>query len=291
MRYTSEPKPRKHLMKRHVCVPFLIVTLLHTSVAHAGPALTKPTLEAWKTYVDRTQERINGDLKALPPPLRSDPSVLKAGKIQVQRLETKSSKGKEIEIPDGSVHHWLGAIFIPGVSLEKVVSWVQNYPQYKDYFKDVDRAEIRSHSGDTYEIFLRLKRSKLGVTAHFNTKHRAVYGPRSPGFLASISQSTEIRQIQDAGTSSEKEYPEGDDSGYLWRLNSYWRFTERDGGVIVECETIGLSRSLGWGLGLLNIFTFGKVKSIAESIASEALEQTLTDLRDGVRGGPRKNAD
>jgi hypothetical protein len=290
MRYTAEPKPRLKPMRRYGQVSFLILILLHTSVAHASPVLSRKTLDAWKTYVDLTQARINGELKVLPARLRTDPAILKTGKIQVQRLETPNAQGKEIEIPDGAVHHWLGAIFIPGVTLDKVVSWVQNYPQYKDYFQDVERADIRSRNGDTFEIFLRLKRSKLGVTVHFNTKHHIVYGPRSPGFLASISESTEIRQVKDPGSKTESEYPEGDDSGYLWRLNSYWRFTERDGGVLVECESIGLSRSLGWGLGFLNILTLGKVKGIAESIAREALEQTLTDLREGVRGGPKKDA-
>jgi hypothetical protein len=81
----------------------------------------------------------------------------------------------------------------------------------------------------------------------------------------------------------------GDDAGYLWRLNAYWRFTERDGGVVVECETVGLSRSLGWGLGLLNFLTLGKVRGIAESIAREALDATLTDLRTGLKGGKKKS--
>jgi hypothetical protein len=259
-------------------------------VIHAGPVLTSKTLDAWKIYVDRTEARINDELKVLPARLQTDFARLKSGKIDIKHRETQTPQKKEIEIPDGTVHHWLGGIFIPGVTLEKVVSWVQNYPQYKDYFADVERADIRSHSGDTYDIFLRLKRSKLGITAHFNTKHHVVYGPRTTGFLASTSESTEVRQVKDAGSSTETEYPEGNDSGYLWRLNSYWRFTERDGGVLVECETIGLSRPLGWGLSLLNFLALGRVKSIANSIASEALEQTLTDLRNGVRGGPRKSA-
>jgi len=281
---------KENPVRRYFLVSFLILTLLDSSVIHAGPRLTSKTLDAWKIYVDRTEMRIDEELKVLPARPRTDLAVLKGGKLEIKPLETQTAQRKEIEIPDGTVHHWLGGIFIPGVTLEKVVSWVQNYPQYKDYFADVERADIRSHSGDTYDIFLRLKRSKLGVTAHFNTKHHVVYGPRSTGFLASTSESTEVRQVKDAGSSTETEYPEGDDSGYLWRLNSYWRFTERDGGVFVECETIGLSRSLGLGLGFLNILTLGKVKSIANSIAREALEQTLTDLRNGIRGGPRKSA-
>jgi hypothetical protein len=275
-------------MRRYFLVCLVSLSLLRASVFHAAPVLNTKTLDAWKTYVDRTRVRINEDLRVLPPRLQSDLAVLKKGQIYIQHLETKDAQKKEISIANGAVHHWLAAVFIPGVTLDKVTSWVQTYPQYKDYFNDVDRAEIRTHNGDTYDIFLRLKRSKLGITAHFNTKHHVVYGPRSPGFLASISESTEIREIQDAGTSTEKEYPVGNDSGYLWRLNSYWRFTERDGGVIVECESIGLSRSLGLGLSFLNVLMLGQVKSIADSIAREALEQTLTDLREGVRGGPKK---
>lgn len=258
-------------------------------IVNASPVLTGKTVEAWNTYIASTEKRIDAELKRTPVVLRSDIAFLKTGKIQVKRLETPDERGKEIEIPDGSVHHWFGAVFVPGVRMEQLLPWVQNYAQYTEYFKDVERSGgTRGSQPNTFDIFLRLTRSKLGVTAHFNTKHRVVYQPRSSGFASSISRSTEIRQIRDAGSPQEKEYPEGDDSGYVWRLNSYWRFFERDGGVIVECETIGLSRPLGWGLGFLNILTLGKVKSIAESIAREALEQTLTDMRNGVRGGPKK---
>ena len=31
------------------------------------------------------------------------------------------------------------------------------------------------------------------------------------------------------GTPAEREKPPGQDGGYLWRLNSYWRFLRRDG--------------------------------------------------------------
>jgi len=34
----------------------------------------------------------------------------------------------------------------------------------------------------------------------------------------------------------------GDDRGFLWRLNAYWRYEQVAGGVIAECESITLSR-------------------------------------------------
>ena len=38
--------------------------------------------------------------------------------------------------------------------------------------------------------------------------------------------------------------PEGDDHGYMWKLNSYWRYKQVDGGVLVEIESLTLSRDL-----------------------------------------------
>ncbi len=41
---------------------------------------------------------------------------------------------------------------------------------------------------------------------------------------------------------AKREKPEGKDRGFLWRLNSYWRYQQVDGGVLVECESLTLSR-------------------------------------------------
>ena len=285
------PKERQiAVMTRRLTVWMLVVVLASSSALQAMPVLVKEALNAWNVYIDLAEKRMDEELKAATVPLRTNLTYLKTGKIEIRRLETPGPKVKSVEIPHGTIHHWMGAIFIPEMTLDKLVPWLQNYSDYQHYFKDLDDSNIRSRNGQEFDIFLRMKRSKLGVTAHFNTKHHVVYGAKRGGFLSSVSRSTEIRQVKNAGTPQESEYPVGDDSGYMWRLNSYWRFTERDGGVVVECESIALSRSLGWGLGLLNIFTLGRVRGIAESIAREALEETLTGLRNGVRGGPRKTA-
>ena len=40
-----------------------------------------------------------------------------------------------------------------------------------------------------------------------------------------------------------RESVEAPDTGYgfLWRLNTYWRFLDRDGGVYLECRAISLT--------------------------------------------------
>ncbi len=43
---------------------------------------------------------------------------------------------------------------------------------------------------------------------------------------------------------------EGDDDGFLWRLNTYWSFVEVPGGLLIECEAISLTRDVPAGPGL-----------------------------------------
>jgi hypothetical protein len=114
------------------------------------------------------------------------------------------------------------------------------------------------------------------VTVHYNTEHTVIYRDNGPGRASSRSFTTKIAEIDNAGTPTEKEEPVGNDSGFMWRLNSYWRFREHDGGVIVECESVSLSRQIPYGLGWL-------VADYVESIPRESLNSALTSTRDGVK--------
>jgi hypothetical protein len=61
----------------------------------------------------------------------------------------------------------------------------------------------------------------------------------------------------------------------MWRLNSYWRFLAVPGGVIVECESTSMSRSIPTGFGWL-------VGRYVKSIPRESLERTLTGIKTGA---------
>jgi hypothetical protein len=40
------------------------------------------------------------------------------------------------------------------------------------------------------------------------------------------------------------EQADGGDHGFLWRLHSYWRYEEKPNGVLVELESLTLSRDV-----------------------------------------------
>lgn len=243
------------------------------------------TLQSWDTYVQLTEKRIASELHSSAGFLQADfmkpadaakvRDVLKSDKVYVERMKTLDAAGHEIHVQDGMIHHWYGAIFIPGIKVEALLKFIQDYDHHSRYFKEVEQSRLVSRNGETFQIYMRLVRKKV-VTVHYNTDHTVVYQNNGAGRASSKSFTTKIAQIDNAGTPAEKEDAVGDDSGYMWRLNSYWRFREQDGGVVVECESVSLSRSIPFGFAWL-------VGDYVESIPRESLESALTSIRDGAR--------
>lgn len=242
------------------------------------------TVSAFERYVALTEARIDGELELksrgdaflvldrLPPGESAEVyRRLRSGDIDKRRLETLESDGGSIAIPKGMVHHWVGDVFVPGASVEDVVRWVTDYDQHERYFDEVEASRLLSRSGNDYEIFLRLRRTKV-ITVHYNTEHEVVYRNHGPGRVSSRSHSTRIAEVVDAGTPDERENPPGEDRGFLWRLNSYWRFKEVEGGVVVECETVSLSRSIPAAFRWL-------VGRYIDSVPKESLDATLAPIR------------
>ncbi|HLQ77541.1 MAG TPA: hypothetical protein VK210_09305 [Terriglobia bacterium] len=264
---------------------FAICLGLAMPVVAAAAVLQLHTLQSWDKYVQLTEKRIAGELHGTAGFLQTDfmkpanaakvQGVLKSGKVYVERMKTLDAAGKEMPVPDGMIHHWYGAIFVPGIKVEPLLKWIQDYDHHSRYFKEVEQSKLISRNGDTFYIYMRLMRKKV-VTVHYNTEHTAVYETNGAGRASSRSFTTKIAEIDDAGTPSEKEKPIGMDSGYMWRLNSYWRFREQDGGVVVECESVSLSRGIPFGFGWL-------IGDYVESIPRESLESALTSIREGSR--------
>ena len=118
---------------------------------------------------------------------------------------------------------------------------------------------------------LRLQRQRF-VTVVYNTEHTVTFTHFGNTRAASTSTATRIAEVSDPDTPQERELPLGDDRGFLWRLNAYWRYEEVSGGVIAECESISLSRDVP---ALLRYV----VSPVVESTARESMERTLTTLR------------
>ncbi len=264
-----------------LAAPFLLAQA--PSIADAE--LRPETLQRFTRYVAATEARINREvaraegflyIDGLSRERRSEVlEELKHGEIFIEPLETRDASGGGIEVRGGLIHHWLGDVFIPCASLRQVLDLVQDYNHHQDFYKpEIVRSRLIARDGDDFKIFYRLRKHKV-ITVTLNTEHDVRYTRVDDSHWYSRSVSTRIAEVVDAGKRGEHEKPVGHDGGFLWRINSYWRFVERDGGVYVECESISLTRDIPTGLGWL-------IGPFVTGIPKESLDSTLRTTRSAV---------
>ncbi len=252
--------------------------------------LEPKTIEAFDRYDQATEARIAKevirpgaflDLEGLPEPQRSTTlASIHAGNIYIEPIQTRDASGSAIEAPDGLIHHWIGAVFIPGATLGQVLDVVQDYDRHQDIYKpELVRSRLVHHEGNDFQIFYRLRYRKV-ITVTLNTNHDVQYFPVDASHCRSRSVSTRIAEVADADQPGEHEKPIGHDGGFLWRTNSYWRFEEKDQGVYVEAESVSLTRDIPTGLGWM-------LRPLVTSIPRESLLMTLGSTRSAVQAKTR----
>lgn len=246
--------------------------------------LKQETSNAFSRYIVLTEERMARSLRdgesfysmgGKPEWKREALRIrLRQGEIIIDQAETLDGE-RTIKIPGGLVHHWIALGFIPGVNLNQTLALLQDYEQYPVVYRpDVKRTKLLSTDGTHFDIYLRLYQKTI-VTAEFNAEFEVTYFRVDERRAHSRSYSKRIAELENPDLPKERERPVGNDRGFLWRLYSYWRIEERDGGVYVELESIGLSRSVpmifAWLVNPL-------LKSLPKSYLTRVLNSTRTAL-------------
>jgi hypothetical protein len=246
--------------------------------------LKQKTAAAFDRYVAATEARFANEVRPggtflyidgmNPDAKRQAYEQLKQGEILVEKLETKAP-GVSADVPDGMVHHWVGLIFIPGATLARTLPIVKDYDRRADLYKpDVSASRTLAHNGDDFKMFLRLHQKRF-TTVDFNTTYDVHWGSVDASKIYSNSISTRIAEVKDPAKPDGEELPVGAGHGYLWRLNTYWRFEEKDGGVYLQCEALSLTRDIPTGLGWL-------LKPLVTSIPKQSLNRALGQTRNVV---------
>jgi hypothetical protein len=198
---------------------------------------------------------------------------LREGGVEMRRVSPENGEGRDI--PGGMIHDWKGIVFVPGVRLDDVLRLLEDYDQQAKYYApDVERAKLESRDGDHFRVYLRFRRQKI-VTVVLNTEHDVKYYRDSLTRAHSRSSATRIAQVENPGSANEKEKLPGDDDGFLWRMETWWRMEERDGGVYVQNEVVTLTRDIPLGLAWL-------IEPYITRIPKETLEFTMQATRKAI---------
>lgn len=239
------------------------------SGAWAGPG--PDAIKGWSTYATTVDARF-AEAAAKSTFFALDAAPAGAGwRDAARRGAARMAEIATPPISGGKIHHWVGGIFVPNTTVEQVVQRLQRHAgREADFHDDVLASRLVSRNGDRLAVFMKLRRESI-ITVTYNTEHDVLYH-RLGGRATSRSVATKIAEVANAGTPDEREKASGDDNGFLWRLNAYWRYEQVDGGVLIECESVSLSRSIPL---VLRPF----VRSTVDRIARESLEKTLRSVR------------
>lgn len=249
----------------------LLVAMLGAT-AIAGPVDLKPeTIEAFDQYVTAVESRIqasyhNGVRLPDGPQLRNGSVIVEPG----------HGSGLLVLKGGGLIEDWIGAVFIPDAKLANVLAVAQDYAHHKDYYKpEVADTLVRRHQGNDFSVYMRIVKTKLFLTDVLNTEHEIHFVPIDAKRWYSIARGTRVAEVTDAGKAGERELPVGKDRGLLWRINGYWYFEEKEGGVYVQCESITMTRDVPFGMG--KVF-----EPFIHGLPAESLRAGLQKTRNAV---------
>lgn len=275
---------RHGLTGRHsltgLCIMTGLIAAMTTNVAaDTLEAILQPqTIEAFSRYAATVETRIDRELRENFPFLDVERlaaadqakamAALKRGEIVVTAGRNGAS---EVAIDGGLINHWRATVFVPRVTLDVVLKTLQKSGADLHKQEDVVSSRVLAVAPDVQKLFIRIRRTKI-VTVVYDTEYDVTYRRVAPERATAHSLSTRILEIANAGTPQERALPEGNDHGYMWRLNSYWRYRQAPDGVFVEVESLTLSRSLPPVIGPL-------IRPIVSGTARESMERTLASLR------------
>lgn len=255
----------------------------------AAAVLTPAAAAAWERYYRWADARAARPARTseaflfqdrLPPARRSEiRRRLASGETYVDRVTGVVPENSGFSLPDAEIHHWWGTVLVPHTKLAQLLDSLQDYDRHAGKFADVARSRLLSREGSRFVFSLRLKRTKAFVSAAYNTIQEAVYYAVDSRRAWSRSVATRIAEIENADTPGEREKPPGEDSGYLWRLVSWWRFEETGDGVVVEIESASLSRDIPFVVKLIP-----GVSAYIRSTPKDSMESVLADLRRNFAG-------
>jgi hypothetical protein len=253
-----------------------LIAMLSAPAKSAANDLKEQTLAAWNGYVSSACSRAETRAKESP--------FLQIDKVPGLRLQVRAgattvwreTEGHPAKVPHGLIHDWMGAVFIPKVTIAEVLSVVRDYDRYAQVYTPAVVESNRLGSEENDDRFSMLLMQKvLFVTAATRGEYETRYVQVVAKRWYSISKSTRLQSIENFGQPDMRELPPDHGPGYVWRLFSFTKFEESDGGVFIEVEAIGLSRDVPMLVRWL-------VDPIVEHLPRNSLEATLDETRTAV---------
>jgi hypothetical protein len=252
-----------------VAAAIVAAMCLAAKPVQAAPAAA--TVAAWNRYVAEAEARIERERAAVAVSMapgivdsrvghrgahgpRTDATVAAGSTVS----SSIACDGESINVAGGTISRWRGSLVLRGVSLDQLLHRLQ-VPGTPPPQEDVAASRVLSRTPDSLRVYIRLVRTAL-VTVTYDTEHEMRFQRWGPALATARSVATRVEEVG------------GDDQGFLWRLNSYWRYRQIQDGVVVDLESLTLSRTVP-------VIVRPVAAPIVTRIARESMVRTLEALR------------
>jgi len=260
---------------------FVVIALLVGAVAKPAHSaeLQPATMAAWQQYVRSADARMQARLDTDKPFLWIDETTdrarrVRGGEIVVMPMVDQGTR----DVPEGLIHDWIGGVFIPNATIDKLLAVVHDYDRYKEIYRPVVTDSHADACAADREFSMTWKRHVLFVNAalqgHYQAHEFAVGSDRR----YSIIDATSIQEIENYGHSGQRLLPPDNGSGFMWRMHSISRYEQRDGGVYLEVEAIALTRDVPPSVRWM-------VNPVVHRLSVNSLTATLLQTRRAVNIG------
>jgi hypothetical protein len=243
-------------------------------------AVSPQTLAAFDAHIHHAEMEMQQTLHESGLFLWSDFNTEQAQEVRAGQVVAQFWSGRgPVKVPTGLIHDWIAAAFVPKSTIQEIFAVIQDYDNHKNIYKpEVLDSKLISRHDDDFQIYLRLLKKKI-ITVVLDTDHEVHYGLVDPRHWVCRSRTTRISEVENPGTPDERVLQPDTGYGFLWRLCSYWRFEQRDAGVVVECRAISLTRNVPFGLGWA-------IEPIIQKLPKESLINTLEATRRALHRRP-----
>jgi hypothetical protein len=253
--------------------PLIFMAAHHRAMAEPTPA----AVSAFDDYIHSVESRLakqhqsrNGFLA--PPLTQQDEQRLRQGELIIEPNTPLTG----LPLSGALLHDWRGTAFAAGAKaadFERLMRDINAYPQY--FSPQVLQAKVIDQQGDHLQAFMRIQQKHI-LTVVLDTSYDITFVRLDAQHGYSISRSIRISEIESPGSANEHALSPSEEHGFLWRLNSYWTYEERDGGLYLQIESVSLTRSVPNGLNWI-------IQPFIEKIPRESLEFTLRSTCNALR--------
>jgi len=257
-------------MKRLALLSALVIYLA-SQLAIASPPAANAAFDTYTRAIEgRLSTQHSSSRAFVPPPACSGPELSRT--TCIERIAVTN-------LPGGLLHHWRATQFVPGAKAADLDRLLRNISRYPVIFApQVERASGTPPSSDCQHIAMRLRQHHV-ITVVLDADYDVSFAQLDAQHRFSISRSTHIAEVDSPGTPRERALPQSEEHGFLWRQNTYWSYEERPGGLLIQVESLSLTRSIPTGLGWA-------IGPYIESIPRESLEFTLRSICAGLLRTP-----